>query len=199
MSKKTRRGAQDPSHPNPGTRMPKVPDKTTLGLATLLAFFIAACVLMLFVLPAEYGLDPTGIGRATGVSKLYGSGNELNLGGAGTIHQPEPAAPRNDTVTIRLDGLSDNEYKFHLEANQSMLYEWTSTGVVNFDFHGEPDDPSRPGEFASYEAKQGLNGSGSFQAPFTGRHGWYFQNVNNEPVTITLRTWGYYDVVGLLG
>lgn len=31
------------------------------------------------------------------------------------------------------------------------------------------------------------------------RHGWYFRNVGDEPVTITLQTWGYYEVVGLLG
>lgn len=206
MSERTRHkderhdGARDPSHPHPGARMPKVPDKATLGLATLFALFVAGCVLLLFVLPAEFGIDPTRVGHLTGVSRLYGSGGELDLGDRlGTVHNPEPGAPRNDTVTITLDGLGfDTEYKFHLDANQSMLYSWTATDNVEFDFHGEPDNPSKPGEFSSYDASQGLNGSGSFQAPFTGRHGWYFRNIGPEPVTITLHTWGYYDVVGRL-
>jgi hypothetical protein len=202
MSEKTRHekheGAKDPSHPHPGARMPKVPDKAALGYATLFAAFVASCVLLLFVLPAEYGIDPTRIGQLTGVSKLYSSGNELELG-AGSIHRPETGAPSNDTFTITLDGLQDNEFKLHMLANQSIVYRWTSTGPVNYDFHGEPDNPSRPGEFASYEAKQGMAGSGSFTAPFEGRHGWYYQNVANEPVVITLQTWGYFDVVGLVG
>jgi hypothetical protein len=205
MSEKTRHkehgpaGAKDPAHPHPGARMPKVPDKVTLGVASLFAAFVAGCILLLFVLPAEYGIDPTRVGRITGISKLSGSGNEIELGGAGSVHRAETAPPRNDTFTFTLDGLADNEYKLHMLANQSIVYQWTSTGPVNFDFHGDPDKPSRPGEFASYEAKQGTSGAGSFTAPFDGRHGWYFQNVGDAPVTITVETWGYYDVVGLLG
>lgn len=202
MSEKTRHkeheGPKDPAHPHPGARMPKVPDKTTLGFATLFAAFVAFCVLLLFILPAEYGIDPTRIGQVTGISKLYSSGNELDVGGAGSVHRPETTAPRNDTITITLEGLEDNEFKLHMMANQSLVYRWTATGPVNYDFHGEPDNPSRPGEFASYEAKQGSEAAGSFTAPFDGRQGWYFQNVGQEPVTITLQTWGYYDVVGLL-
>lgn len=206
MSEKTRRkehaydGAKDPAHPHPGARMPKLPDKETLGIAALFAAFVAACVLLLFVLPAEYGLDPTGVGRLTGISNLYSSDAELDLGrSAGSVHRAEAAAPRNGTFTITLDGLQDNEFKLHMLANQSIVYSWTSTGPVDYDFHGEPDNPSRPGEFASYEAKQGSEGSGSFTAPFTGRQGWYYQNVGTEPVTITLQAWGYYEVVGLVG
>src|SRR5688572_9751215 len=185
MSEKTRYGnaPAPPTGPDPG----KIPDKKTLMVATLLAAGFAFLLFMAFILPAEFGKDPTGVGRLTGISDLYHPGAELDLGGGtGTVHRSEPQGPRNDTVTIELQGLSDNEYKFHLEANQTMLYSWTATGLVDFDFHGDPDNPSRPGEFASYDASQGTGGSGSFQAPFSGRHGWYFQNVSPEPVTITL-------------
>jgi hypothetical protein len=193
MSKKTRR-SDDVPEPTP-----KVPDKATLGYASLFAAFVAGSVLLLFVLPAEYGIDPTGVGRLTGISRLYGTDNELDLAGAGSVHRAEPAAPRNDTFTFTLDGGQDNEYKLHVLANQSIVYSWTATGLVDHDFHGEPDRPGRPGEFASYQAGQGTSGSGSFTAPFDGRHGWYVQNVWDEPVTITVQTWGYYDVVGLVG
>lgn len=178
----------------------KLPDRATLALATLLAAFIAGVVLLLVVLPAEFGIDPTNFGRITGISRLHDDSSELDLGDRlGTVHHPEPAAPRNDSVTLTLTGLGDDlEYKFHLGANQSLLYEWSASALVEFDFHGDPDQPSRPGEFSSYAAGQAFNGSGSFQAPFAGRHGWYFRNIGPDPVTITLRTWGYYDVVGRL-
>lgn len=204
MSDKTRHpqpaGAKDPSHPHPGARMPKTPDKATLGWATLFAAFLAAVVLVLFVLPAEHGIDPTNFGRITGIADLHSDSNEIDLGGGnGTVHRDEPAPPRNVTVTFTLAGLGEDEYKLHLDAGQGFVYSWTATGAVNFDFHGEPDEPSRPGEFASYEDGQGDAGSGSFQAPFTGRHGWYFQNVGDAPVTITIEAWGYFEVVGLVG
>lgn len=178
--------------------MPKIPDRTTLGAATLLAALIAVAVLVLFVLPAEYGIDPLKFGQLTGIADLHSDANAIDLEGAGAVHRNEPGPPRNDTFAFQLGGLADNEFKLHLLANQSFVYSWSASGPVNVDFHGDPDRPSRPGEFASYQVGQGIEGSGSFQAPFDGRHGWYFQNVADEPVTITIQTWGYYDVIGLL-
>jgi hypothetical protein len=35
-------------------------------------------------------------------------------------------------------------------------------------------------------------GKGSFTAPFDGTHGWYFRNKGETPVTITVRTTGFY-------
>ena len=33
---------------------------------------------------------------------------------------------------------------------------------------------------------------GSYTAPFDGVHGWYWENLTDSPVTITLRTAGFY-------
>ena len=41
-----------------------------LAIATVVAIAIAGLVLIVAVLPAEYGVDPTGLGRATGFTKL---------------------------------------------------------------------------------------------------------------------------------
>lgn len=41
-----------------------------LALATLAAALVAAVVLVVAVLPAEYGIDPTGLGAATGFARL---------------------------------------------------------------------------------------------------------------------------------
>ncbi len=195
MSEKTRYDARkNADQAQPGY---KLPTKRHLLEATGLAALMAGLLLILFILPAEYGIDPTGLGDATGLTSLSGGGAEIDLGGrAGSVHQAEPAAPRNDTITIAIAGLQDVEYKFLLDENQTMLYSWATDGAsVYFDFHGEPTN-GRPGEFSSYQEADRSNGSGSFQAPFTGRHGWYFQNPSPNPVTITLQTWGYYEIYG---
>ena len=36
----------------------------------------------------------------------------------------------------------------------------------------------------------------SFVAPFTGRHGWYWRNLSDEPAVITLEAVGYYSKLG---
>lgn len=175
-------------------------DRKDLALASVVALAVAGVLLVLVVLPAEHGIDPTGFGRLTGIDRLADDGNGLDARAFnGTLSRVEASPPRNDTFTFQLGGLQDNEFKLHMLANQSIVYTWRSTGLVEFDFHGDPDRPSRPGEFLSYEEAQGLGRSGSFQAPFDGRHGWYFQNIWDEDVTITIEVWGYYEVIGLLG
>lgn len=55
------------------TATPAPQDRRALALATLGAVGIAALVLVLFVLPAEYGIDPTGVGALVGLTKLDGA------------------------------------------------------------------------------------------------------------------------------
>lgn len=172
-------------------------DRTDLAFAALIALGLAAVVFATVILPAEFGRDPTGFGRLTGINALSNEGHQIDHGDR-SVSRIEAGPPRHDVFTFELAGLAEAEYKLHLLANQSLLYNWTATGVVDFDFHGDPDRPSRPGEFSSYDAAQGLTRSGSFQAPFDGRHGWYFRNVYSQPVTITVETWGYYEPIGLL-
>lgn len=171
-----------------------------LGLASLAAVAVGLALLVTVVLPAEYGIDPTRMGRLLGLTDLADGGEAVDLGNfTSSIHRREDGPPRNDTFTFQIPGLFDKEYKLHLLANQSLLYTWSASTFVDYDFHGDPDHPSRPGEFASYETGYARGASGSFQAPFDGRHGWYFDNPSPDPVTITITTWGYYEVVGLLG
>jgi len=45
--------------------------KRELLRGTILAAVVAAVILAVAVLPAEYGIDPTGAGHALGLTKLY--------------------------------------------------------------------------------------------------------------------------------
>jgi hypothetical protein len=53
-----------------------------------------------------------------------------------------------------------------------------------------------PGYWVRYEEGDGrANAHGSLVAPFSGKHGWYFLNYNEFPVTIRLQLSGYYREV----
>ena len=66
-------------------------------------------------------------------------------------------------------------------------------GPVKVDMHGEPPNAGDE-EFTSYwEERQLSSAQGSFTAPFTGKHGWYWRNKGETPVTVKLRTSGFYQ------
>ena len=44
----------------------------------------------------------------------------------------------------------------------------------------------------SFDARDLEDGHGTYTAPFTGIHGWYWENVGTEEITITLHTAGFY-------
>ena len=60
-----------------------------------------------------------------------------------------------------------------------MVYAWKATGVVKYEFHGEPDDSRL--KVQSYDKQDNDFASGTLTAPFTGIHGWYWETL----VTVT--------------
>ena len=185
-------------------------------LGTLLA---AVVLLVLVVLPAEYGIDPTGFGRATGLTAMATppAGRTITLpdviGGNDTLREvavpdvgdptplPNPAVfqdearqPETRTVTVELPAEAETEVKIKLQEGKVALFEWkVDQGTVYVDMHGH--DPSfGPDFFVRYkEEDEGAAGNGSLTAPFTGEHGWYWLKYNEFPVTITLKVTGYFD------
>jgi hypothetical protein len=86
------------------------------------------------------------------------------------------------------------EYKYRLEQGESLLYSWSSSAPMNTEFHAEPDSGPR-GYAQTYEKKDGMTGaSGTLTAPFTGIHGWYWENTTNQAATVTLASAGYYNL-----
>jgi hypothetical protein len=62
------------------------------------------------------------------------------------------------------------------------------------DTHAEPDGAPR-GYAESYDKKDRVTqGAGTLTAPFSGIHGWYWQNAGNSDITVTLSTAGYYKL-----
>lgn len=169
------------------------PSGTRIALATAGALLVAAAVLVVAVLPAEYGIDPLGTGKALGLIDLYRGAAEP----APPATAPAPAAApmttyKVDAVVFRLRPSEGFEYKYRIEKGGGLVYVWNATRPVKYEFHGEPDGAGL-GVAVSYEKAQGARASGSFTAPSSGIHGWYWENPGAETVTVKLTTSGFYS------
>ena len=91
-------------------------------MASLAALFTAVLILVLLVLPAEYGLDPLGTGKALGLM-------ELSDGERGAL-SVQPSAWRQDEINFELIPFESVEYKYRLSAGAGMVYSWQANGEV---------------------------------------------------------------------
>ena len=74
-----------------------------------------------------------------------------------------------------------------------LTYDWSvSGGTVNYDTHADA-----PGiDYHGYDkGKNSAGERGELVAPFDGKHGWFWRNRGEAPVTVTLRTDGQYSEV----
>jgi hypothetical protein len=183
------------------------------------AILAAAVILVAFVLPAEYGIDPTGFGKTLGLTAMHAPKRALQvkdvIGGnedyrkvaAATnplepvplpnpaVSQIKPGAPRTELLSVTLEPGQQTEIKAILEAAQVIVYDWHAEGgEVYTDFHGH--EPDAGDSFVRYEEQQsGHEGHGSLVAPFSGEHGWYWLNISDKPVTIKLQFTGFHKDV----
>jgi len=196
------------------------PSKNTLIKATLASIVAAAIILVLIVLPAEYGIDPTGLGGATGLTQLNAEptvtieitdiigGNEVmrevEIPGFGeptplpnpAVFQQQEGAPQTMTMEVMIPAEGSTEIKLVLEEGKMIVYSWAvDRGDIYVDYHGH-DVSFGPDFFVRYrEQQEGTGGSGSLVAPFYGEHGWYWLNYNEYDVVVTLTVTGYYEDV----
>lgn len=197
----------------------QAPSGKRIGLSVAAALVVAVVVLVVAVLPAEYGIDPTGIGGALGFTELNApaartievrdvlGGNErvreveipafnepVPLPNP-AVHQRENSPVKTRTITLTLQENQQTEIKTVLRESKVIVYTWkTDGGLVYCDLHGH--DPEAGQEFfVRYREDQegATEATGSLVAPFTGEHGWYWLNIHDGPVTITLTVTGFYD------
>ena len=176
----------------PGLSLLDPPSKAKLAWATLAALVVAGVVLFAAVLPAEYDIDPLGIGAALGL-------RVLSVPGSGPI----PVRPdgviahrssyRLDRRTFELEPGGFVEYKYRLEEGRSMVYSWTASHWVRSEMHSEADG-AEAGTAQFFEVEeQTLARHGSYVAPFSGIHGWYWLNETDDTVTVTLDAAGFFS------
>jgi len=177
---------------------PPLPSISQLARAIGVAIVIAGIILVTAVLPAEYGIDPTGIGQAIGLLRPPASAIDMSISvtpeAAATV-TASATAFRSDEMTVTLKPGEGAEIKAAMVRGGSYVFSWTvAGGTVEFDMHGEHTDGSG-GEASYAKGEDAASGHGTFHAPFDGRHGWYWQNLTWEPVTVTLKTSGFYSKI----
>ena len=179
----------------PPAATPEVPTKKRLLAATAIALVVAALVLVAAVLPAEYGVDPLGTGKALGLTALFEADADvatspLSQASEGDV-RPLPRVYRTESTTFTLGPGQAFEYKYRIEQHGGLVYTWSATGPMKYEFHGDPDGIGA--KVLSYEKGQADFASGSLVASASGIHGWYWENVGSAAATITLNSAGFYS------
>ncbi len=214
-----------------------------IGKYFIFALAAAVVVSLIFIIPAEYGKDPTGLGKALGLTKLasnnastqpasnssdtiqvYVDENEstvtvtnsldnidltnwdftdpsriLKMGNKVVAIQPQPFLTSAKQYT--LSSGERIEVKAVLNKGETIVYSWAANHEVYVDFHGHPPDGSPEAAnypenfFVRYSEGVMTDESGSLIAPFAGEHGWFWQNLGTDPVTIQLQVSGFYSEI----
>ncbi|MHA6347659.1 transmembrane anchor protein [Roseivivax sp. CAU 1761] len=196
----------------------QLPSSKQLLRSTLIAGASAVAILVTVVLPAEYGIDPTGVGRAIGLAEMGEIKTQLAeeaeadrrmdmaieeqsslLNGllglfVGAAYAQEAGAAEapeewRDETTFTLAPGDSAEWKLVMEEGQTAEYRvLVEGGRVNFDLHGHGN-----GNSVTYEKGRGSTGSeGEIVAEFDGEHGWFWRNRDSSDVTVTVRVRGEY-------
>ncbi|MBI3210592.1 MAG: hypothetical protein HYZ37_17035 [Candidatus Solibacter usitatus] len=172
-----------------------------MALTTAGALAAALVIVFALVLPAEYGRDPLGTGRLLGIAALSAPPVQaVETPRDATLYKPSQLGPigyhagayKVDSAQFTLGPYEYVEYKYRLEQGAAMLYSWSASAPVKHDFHGEPDGKPA-GTAESFDKNDRRDGHGTFTAPFSGIHGWYWENTGGESVTVAISSAGYYS------
>jgi len=210
------------------------PSRGRIIKATVIALAAAAVLLIVAILPAEYGIDPIGTGKALHLTDLAkadaakaatkpaekpteaappkaaeapntiipvlepaGDGGTPKVKGA---FIPQPKIYKIDSRELKLQPGEGLEIKYNMKKGAGLIYSWTASDKVLFEFHGEPNVKPAGKEgtdyYETYEIDDQVGrdqSHGTFIAPMSGIHGWFWQNKTANPVTIKLVSAGFYD------
>ena len=179
-----------------------LPTKSELLRATGITVVVAIVILVTTILPAEYGVDPIGVGSILGLSQLNVTSVDTEEPMADAQGMPLAGVAltrastnlRQDSLTVVVPAFEGIEVKADMKAGQSLAFDWRTDGDILYtDMHGEPPNAGK-NEFTSYwKEKQQSAGQGTLVAQFEGTHGWYWQNMSEEDVTVTVDVSGFYQ------
>ena len=179
-----------------------LPSKQKLLQSTFLALMVAIILLFCVVLPAEYGVDPTGVGNFLGLKKM----GEIKVSLQKESKQQEVLITQNnvetisakkedllkETKTFTLENNAAFELKADMNKGQILEYKWKSDGgKINFDVHG--DSKELKIKYHRYEKGSVKIKEGIIKADFDGSHGWFWRNRSGKTVVITIEISGQYQ------
>jgi hypothetical protein len=182
-------------------------DRRNILEITMIAAWMGLLILLVGILPAELGRDPTGLGKILGTDKLYARPNQLTTGAliaASSTSSKKPFVSYSVDIPLAPGADPEHrdelEYKVRMEKGATYVYSWEVVGIDNpqyfySDFHGHTSQNGSAMTVGEYRKAQGSTDNGRLIAPFTGVHGWYFQNQSTRPVIVRLRLAGFYTLV----
>tara|TARA_R110002072_G_scaffold1083_42_gene8924 strand:- start:12991 stop:13629 length:639 start_codon:yes stop_codon:yes gene_type:complete len=195
----------------------ELPTTRQLLRSTVIAAFVAAVLLVTAILPAEYGIDPTGIGSVTGLTEMGEIKTQLEEEAEADRLKNVPAttgpqsrsglfdrilalrlispaeaqsAAKTDKRSFTLKPGQGAEIKLAMKKGAKVSYNWAvEGGTANYDLHGGTPG----GKEKSFKRGRSVKGDeGVFEAPFDGNHGWFWRNRTKKNVTVTLTVSGDY-------
>lgn len=203
------------------------PSSSSLFKSAFFTLLGAVIVTALFIMPAEYGVDPTGVGTKLGLTDLDAAESASEPATATEaaprlVYGAFPSAPaeedfdyyepevlgdpfsrshtsefRTDTLEVPIDELEHVEIKATMKQGDALVYSWklVEGKTVYTDFHADPlkADLYPDRYWIRYAESEEPSASGSLVAPFDGNHGWYWMNIEENPVKIVLEVRGYYE------
>jgi hypothetical protein len=189
--------------------------------STIIAILSAATILVTVVLPAEYNIDPTGIGRVLGLAEMGEIKQQLSEEAEQDRllkQQPEPAKSSDQEsslgqMLINLFITSAHAQEANSGARTDTLtltlkpgegtevkLAMLSGAKVNFTWTVEGGvvnfdmHGDGGGNEISYEKGRAVPGAeGVLEAKFDGNHGWFWRNRGKADVVVTLNTVGDYS------
>lgn len=197
--------------PNPSD----LPTTGQLLRATAIAAVSAGVILATVILPSEYAIDPTGAGRALGLTQMGEIKVQLAeeaaadaamdaaakpqlaaapaAGSSATKAPPAQGGARSDVTTVTLAPGEGAEVKAVMADGARLAFDWSvAGGHVNYDTHADA-----PGiDYHGYgKGRESTGERGMLIAAFDGSHGWFWRNRSGGPVTVTLKTEGAYTEI----
>lgn len=200
----------------------ELPSTAKLIKSTIIAIVTALVLLVMVVMPSEYGIDPIGFGEMTGLKRMGEIKVSLAEEAAADLEKEnqvtqavvetaaavteavtevaDTAATKNELVTqsheitFTLAPDEGTEVKVTMTKGSKVTYNWkTNGGKANFDVHG--DSKSLKIDYHPYYKGSDVMREGTLEAAFDGGHGWFWRNRTKEPLTITIKTNGEYSEI----
>ena len=101
---------------------------------------------------------------------------------------------KTEILEIALDLDATVEYKALMQQGDSISFRWSTDGEAYYDFHAH-DEAFGDEFFTRYAEGEGSSSAGSIVAAYDGQHGWFWLNISDAPITITLEVMGFYDEI----
>lgn len=201
----------------------ELPSSKQLLRSTIIAAVSAAVLLITVILPAEYGIDPTGVGGVLRLTEMGEIKTQLAAevaadaavdaqspgSGASPLPAQEPALAMNSgaataapLASVPAQATWKDEERFTLSPGQGIeiklvMKEGAKAEYVWAVIGGVVNYDTHGdggGRSISYEKGRGVpEDEGVLTAAFTGNHGWFWRNRGEANVDVVLRTRGDYS------